>query len=159
MEEEMTDISVFTDEDLSGIGIGPEHGVAMSRINSLITEVNDRNVKVTVAGLNLKTDESEVSGSLDGDSTKKFYATGILVWVTAADTATGNATINVGTTTGGAQIASAAVVSLTTVGSYLYIPTLKHTLVAGNATIYVNVESVDSGTGITISAKIIGKQF
>jgi hypothetical protein len=40
MEEEMSDIAEFTDDELSGIGIGPEHGVAKARLNSLIDKVN-----------------------------------------------------------------------------------------------------------------------
>jgi hypothetical protein len=156
----MTKINIFTDDELSGIGIGPEHGVAMARINELITEVDDRDIKATCTGLNLKTDESEVSAALDGVSTKKFYPTGVLVYVTAADTATGDATINVGITTGGAEIAAAAIVALTAVGEYLFIPAiLACKTIAGNATVYVNVESIDSGTGITVSAIVMGRQF
>lgn len=157
----MTDISIFTDDELSGIGIGPEHGIAMSRINSLITEVNDRNTKAVCVGLDFATDEDEVSDSLDGDSTKNFYATEILIEITDAANANGDATINIGTTTGGAEIVSAGVVALTTVGTHIYIPTISHVLVAGNATIYANVESADTGTTVTLTGTvtIIGKQF
>lgn len=36
----MANIDLFTDDEVSGIGIGPEHGVAKQRINDLITKVN-----------------------------------------------------------------------------------------------------------------------
>jgi len=36
----MASISQFTDDDISGIGIGPEHGVAKERLNALIAKVN-----------------------------------------------------------------------------------------------------------------------
>jgi hypothetical protein len=45
----MADISIFTDDELSGIGIGPEHGVAMTRINELIAKVNGMDTPAEIA--------------------------------------------------------------------------------------------------------------
>jgi hypothetical protein len=67
----MTDISVFTDDELSGIGIGPEHGVAMSRINELITKVNGMDTPAEIAYTPTTsadwpgTDPTTVQGALD----------------------------------------------------------------------------------------------
>jgi hypothetical protein len=164
-------ISVFTDDELSGIGIGPEHGVAMARINELITDFNalltayntmvtNESVMALCADLALQTDESEVSKALNGSADKKFYFTGALVYITSADTATGNATVNIGTTTGGAELAAASTIPLTAVGEYAFIsPALAYKTIAANSTVYVNVESADSGTTLVANIIVMGKQF
>jgi hypothetical protein len=164
-------ISVFTDDELSGIGIGPEHGVAMTRINELIADFNtlsaaynamvtDESVMALCTALDLKVDESEVSKALNGSATKKFYFTGALVYITSADTASGNATINIGTTTGGAELAAARTIPLTAVGEYAYIsPALAYKVIDANATVYVNVESADGGTALVANIIVMGKQF
>jgi len=42
----MTDIAQLTSDELSGIGIGPEHGAAMARINAVIARLADGTLKL-----------------------------------------------------------------------------------------------------------------
>ncbi len=44
----MVDIQKFTDDEVSGIGIGPEHGVAKDRLNDLIDKVNGMDTPVEI---------------------------------------------------------------------------------------------------------------
>jgi hypothetical protein len=67
----MADISVFTDDELSGTGIGPEHGVAKARLNELIAKVNGMDTPVEIAYTPTTsadwpgTDPTTVQGALD----------------------------------------------------------------------------------------------
>lgn len=171
----MTDISEFTDDELSGIGIGPEHGIAKSRLNSLIAKTNvadalaiatdarDNHVMASCVGLAAQTDEDEVSAALDGVATKSFHPSEVVVKVTATTgTVAADGTINVGTSTGGSDILSAqALTGLDTVGDTRRIPLAEaQVAILGNATLYANVESEDTTvTTLVLSVFVIGRQF
>jgi len=196
----MADIANFTSEELSGIGIGPEHGVAMERLNALIDKVNGMDtpsefpytpttgadwvdpdpttvqgglddlaarvaegVEAACIGLDGKTDEDEVSAALNGAAAKQFVPTHVVIVTThVGGSVAADGTINVGTTTDGAEILSAqALTGLTTVGTARLIPVPEATWdILGNATLYANVESEDStATTLTFDVHVLGRQF
>jgi hypothetical protein len=205
----MTDIALFTDEDLSGTGIGPEHGPAKTRLNALITKVNgmdtpselpytpttgsdwvdpdpasvqeglddlaarvkvnddfvaaNNDVVSACVGLDGVTDEDEVSAALNGSASKWFVPTHVVVVVAAVGgTVAADGTINVGSTSDGAEILSAqALTGLSTVGASRVVPVPEGTFsLAGNATLYANVESEDTtATTLTLDVHILGRQF
>jgi hypothetical protein len=72
MEDKMADIQKFTDDEVSGIGIGPEHGVAKERLNALIDKVNGMDTPAeipytpTVGADWPDPDPTTVQGALDG---------------------------------------------------------------------------------------------
>jgi hypothetical protein len=207
----MASINTFTEDEVSGIGIGPEHGVTMARLNELITKVNgmdtpteipytpaqttdwpgtdpddvqgaldtlaarvtvntaaiaaivDDHVRAACVGLEAKTDEIEVSAALSGSAAKVFTPAEVVIVVTAkTGTVAGNGTINVGTSTGGAQILSAqALTGLDAVGKARRIPLSEaQTAIVGNATMYANVEVNDTtATSLVLSVFVLGRQF
>ena len=124
----------------------------------------DDNVTATAVDIDIITDESEVTAVLDGSATKYFVPLGVFLCVkTKTGTIAGDGTLNIGTSTGGTQIKSAqALTSLDTIGDGLYIDLAPAAgaCIAGNATIYFNVEKADTtGTALTLNAKIWGKQI
>jgi hypothetical protein len=194
----MASISKFTDDELSGIGIGPEHGPTKTRLNSLIDKVNgmdtpsefpftpttatdwpdtpptnvqnaldqlaayDKSVVAEAAALDIKTDESEVTGDLNGKTGLAFIPQEVvLICTEATGTVAADGTINVGTTTDGAEILSGqALTGLDTAGAIRRIPLAEATYeIAADATLYVNVESAEStATTLVIKAQIAGRQ-
>lgn len=192
-------INQLTDDELSGIGLGPEHGPAKDRINSVISKVNamdtpsefeftpsdvtdwgataptnlqealdilaSRNdgVVARCPDLPVQTDESEVTGTLNGDSSKSFTPEAIIVKVISASGTVGaNGTLNVGTSTGGADILSAqALTGLDVAGETRRFPLAAATYgIAGNATLYANVEAADTtATTLVVDVYVVGKQF
>jgi hypothetical protein len=171
-------IQKLTDDEVSGIGIGPEHGVAKSRLNSLIDAVNanvvatdsledvvneNGDVSATCTPLPVQTDESEVSDALNGVSTKSFSPREVILKVVSASgSVAADGTVNVGTSADGDDILSAqALTGLDSAGKTRRVPLSEATYnIAANATLYANVESADStATTLVLSAIIVGKQF
>jgi hypothetical protein len=127
-----------------------------------IASLVDDHVRAECTGLAAQTDEAEVSAALDGDGVKKFVPTDIIIKVTdASGSVAADATINVGTTTDGAELLSAqALTGLTAVGKVRRIPIAEATSdILSDATLYANVESADStATTLELSVFVLGRQ-
>lgn len=113
------------------------------------------------ASLDIKVDESEVSAALNGDVSKQFVPTHIVIKVASATAPNADGTINVGTSTDGSDILSAqALTGLDAAGKVRIVPLAEATYnIAGNATLYVNVEAADSGTALVVDVYVVGRQF
>lgn len=208
----MSNIALITDDEGAGIGIGPEHGPIQTRLNALITKVNqmdtptefpytptvtadwpgtdpvnvqegldmladrltdaetdvsaivDDHIQAVCTPLPAQTDEAEVTAALNGDVANKFIPEAIVITVeSTTGTVAGDGTVNVGTTTGGNEIASAqALTGLDAAGKSRRIPlsAATYAAIAGNATIYANVEANDStATTLVLSVRVFGKQI
>lgn len=222
----MSNIALITDDEGAGIGIGPEHGPIQTRLNALITKVNqmdtptefpytptatadwpstdpvnvqegldmlaerltdaeadvgslqtdvgslqtdvgaivDDHIQAVCTPLPAQTDEAEVTATLNGDVANKFIPESIVITVESTTGAVaGDGTVNVGTTTGGNEIASAqALTGLDAAGKSRRIPlsAATYAAIAGNATIYANVEANDStATTLVLSVRVFGKQI
>lgn len=162
----MADIQNFTDDEVSGIGIGPEHGIAKARLNSVIDRVNelyDNHVQATMAELQGHTDENEVSGALNGKAANAFMAREIVVVCTGASgSIAGDGTLNIGTTSGGNDIlAAGALTGLDAAGKARRLTLTADTYnILGNATLYANIESEDStATSLLLTVHVLGEQF
>jgi hypothetical protein len=111
-------------------------------------------VMVKFNDLDMKADESEKTAALPGTATSYFIPMGAFIHcVTGSGTPDGDGTINIGTATGGTQIASAMVATGVTA-----VHAVKHNSLtaavtaapAGNATLYCNVESPDGDAGTCV---------
>jgi hypothetical protein len=131
--------------------------------NVSIGAIVDDHVFAKVTALNMKVDESEQSAALSGAAGKRFLATHILVKsIVNVGATNADGTINIGTAADGAQIAAA--VALTGVGAVdtaRMIPIAAHAVpVAGNATLYVNVEAAETGVGtLQLEVTVVGRQI
>jgi len=118
-------------------------------------------VQAFCTGLAIETDENEVSDALDGDSAESFVATDVILVVTEVDgSVAADGTVNIGTSSDGSELLSAqALTGLDTVGDARWIPLSEATFViAGDATIYANVEAADStATSLTLDVYLIGR--
>jgi len=130
---------------------------------SALAAVADDHVFMSVTGLDMKTDEHEHSGALNGLVGKRFLATHIFVKSSLnVGALNANGTINIGTAADGAQIAAGvALTGVTAVDTGRMIPIAAHAVpVAGNATLYVNVESAETGAGtLEIDVFVVGRQI
>jgi hypothetical protein len=128
-----------------------------------INRVNDATMTAEIASLDLIVDETEASVQLTGDVGKRFAPTHLIVKVlTVTGVPATPATINVGTTSNGAEIASAvALTGLLAVGDTRQIPLSAATLnIAGNAMIYFNVETNEGvATVMTAALRLVGNMF
>jgi hypothetical protein len=128
-----------------------------------VDAIVDDHVHAKVTALDMKVDESEKSAALSGASGKRFLATHILVKsIVNVGATNADGTINIGTAADGAQIAAA--VALTGVGAVdtaRMIPIAAHAVpVAGNATLYVNVEAAETGVGtLQLEVTVVGRQI
>jgi hypothetical protein len=117
---------------------------------------------VKISDLDMKTDESEKTAALPGTAGSTFAPIGyILKCVTGSGSPDGDGTVNIGITTGGAEIVSAGVCTgITDVGKTRFAPLAANvTEIAGNATIYANVESPDGDAGTCVyDVYLIGYQ-
>lgn len=130
---------------------------------SAATAIDD-NVTATAVDIDMTTDESEVTAVLDGSASKYFVPIGAFICVKAVGgSIAADGTLNIGTSTGGTQIKSAqALTALDTIGDGVYIDLAPSAgaCVAGNATLYFNVEKADTtATTLTLNVKIWGKQI
>jgi hypothetical protein len=127
-----------------------------------IASLVDDHVRAVCTGLAAQTDEAEVSAALDGDGVKKFVPTDIIIKVTDVEgSVNADATINVGTTTDGAELLSAqALTGLTAVGKVRRIPLSEATSdILSDATLYANVESNETtATTLELSVFVLGRQ-
>lgn len=132
-------------------------------IPAAVAAIVDDHVFMTVTGLDMKTDEHEHSAALNGAAGKRFLATHVLVKSTVNVGATNaDGTINIGTAADGAQIAAAiALTGIGAVDTARMIPLSAHAVpVAGNATLYVNVETAETGAGtLEIDVTVVGRQI
>lgn len=123
----------------------------------------DDHVFMSVTGLDMKTDEHEHSGALNGSAAKLFLATHLLFKSTVnVGGLNADGTINVGTSADGAQLVSGqALTGIGAVGTARMVPLAAHGIVvAGNATLYVNVESPETGAGtLEIDVFVVGRQI
>lgn len=130
---------------------------------SAIAAIVDDHIRAEIPGNDVTTDESEVSAALSGNVGDQFSPTFVVLTVThVGGVIAADGTINVGTTTDGAEILSGHVLTgLTTVGTQRHIPVKGNTFdILGNATIYCNIESEDStATTLTIDCHVLGRQF
>lgn len=128
-----------------------------------IAAIVDDHVYMQVTGLDMKTDEIEISGALNGAAGKRFLATHILVKSSLnVGAVNSDGTINIGTAADGAQIAAGVVLTgVAAVDTARMIPIAAHAVpVAGNATLYVNVESAETGAGtLEIDVTVVGRQI
>lgn len=134
-----------------------------SAIPVAVAAIVDDHVFAKVTGLDLKTDEQELSATLSGAAGKRFLATHVLVKSsTNVGAVNSDGTINIGTAADGAQIAAAlALTGVAAVDTARMIPLAAHSIVvAGNATLYVNVESAETGAGtLAIDVTVVGRQI
>lgn len=144
---------------VAGVSAGFMTAVQATNLAAIV----DDHVNCVCAGINPKTDESEVSAALTGLVTKRFMPTHVAIEVTAqAGAMNADCTINIGTSAGGTQISSAlACTGLTTLGAVRLYPLAVATqTILGNATLYANVEAPETGAGTaTYKVTIIGRQF
>lgn len=142
---------------------GVSDGFMTAAMATTLAAVTDDHIRAAVTGLDMKTDEHEHSAALNGDAGKKFYATHLLVKSSLnVGALNADGTINVGTAADGSQIASGvALTGVTSAGTGRMIPLPAHSvLVNGNATLYVNVESAETGAGtLEIDVVVCGRQF
>jgi hypothetical protein len=128
-----------------------------------IGAIVDDHVYMKVTGLDMKTDEHEHSAALSGAAGKRFLATHILVKSSLnVGAVNSDGTINIGTAADGAQIAAGvALTGVAAVDTARMIPIAAHAVpVAGNATLYVNVESAETGAGtLEIDVTVVGRQI
>lgn len=112
-----------------------------------LIRVNDHTMALKIPGVNIITDESEVSAQLTGDVGKKFSPTHLVITVaTVTGVPATPGAINVGTTAGGTEISSGTVLTgLVAVGDTRMIPLAAGTFnIAGNALLYANVETAEA---------------
>lgn len=111
-------------------------------------------ILVKFASVDMKADESEITAALPGTAASKFVALGMFARCkTASGTPDGDGTINIGTSTGGTQIASAAACTgIVALGASKHnaFSTAVAAAVAGNATLYCNVEAPDGDAGTCV---------
>jgi len=111
-------------------------------------------VMVKFNDLDMKADESEKTAALPGTATSYFIPMGLFLHcVTGSGTPDGDGTINIGTSTGGTQIASAAACTGITAAHAVKHNSLTAAVTAapaGNATLYCNVESPDGDAGTCV---------
>lgn len=128
-----------------------------------IGAIVDDHVYMQVTGLDMKTDEHEHSAALNGAAGKRFLATHVLIKSSVnVGAVNADGTINIGTAADGAQIASGLVLTgIGAVDTARMIPLAAHAVpVAGNATLYVNVETAETGAGtLEIDVTVVGRQI
>jgi len=127
-----------------------------------LNRVNDATMAAEVSGLDLITDEAELSVQLTGDVSKQFAPTHLFVKVLTLTGAPATpAAINVGTSADGAQIAAVALTGLIAVGEVFQIPlTSAIHNIPGNAMIYFNVETAEAvATVMTVAVRLVGNMF
>jgi hypothetical protein len=142
---------------------GVSSGFLTATQATTIARVNDSTMTAEVSGLNVITDEAELSVQLTGDVGKRFAPTHVIAKVlTVTGVPATPATINIGTAADGAQIAAAiALTGLVAVGDTRQIPLPAATLnIAGNALIYFNVEAAEGvATVMTVALRLVGNMF
>lgn len=141
---------------------GTDHANVVTNTSDIAAIVDDH-IRSVCIGLDATTDEDEVSDALSGNVGDQFSPTFVVVLVTHVGGAiAADATLNIGTSSDGAEILSAqALTGLTTVGTQRHIPVPEGTFdILGNATLYANIESEDStATTLTLDVYILGRQF
>lgn len=131
--------------------------------NTAGTDVyNDFHIVSVCSALDMKVDESEKSDALSGSAAKHFVPTHVVLTVAGTSGAlNSDGTINIGTTSDGAQIFSGiATTGLTAVGVCRFYPVTAQTYtILGNAVLYANVETPETGAGtLTLDIRIVGVQ-
>ncbi len=121
-------------------------------------------ISAKCVGLNVKTDEQDKAGVLNGSAAKKFTPTHAIVTVTAtAGALNANGTFNVGTAADANNILAAQTLTgLTTLGATRQypVPTAAALTILGNATLHSNIEFAETGAGsLEISVEIVGPQL
>jgi len=142
---------------------GVSSGFMTAAQATTLAGIYDDHVYCRAIALNMKTDEHEHTAVLSGDAGKKFVATHLVIKVVtnAGGVPVGDGTINIGTAADGAQIVAAvATTGLTSLGATRMVPLAAHAVsTAGNATLYVNVESADTSVGtVEVDVYVIGRQ-
>lgn len=144
------------------LGDGSDHADVAAATAAIAVLVDDH-VRAKCAGLDIKTDESEKSGALDGSGLKHFIPTHIVLQVSATSGAlNADGTVNVGTSADGSDIASALpLTGLTVLGATRQVPLSAATAtILGNATLYANVEAAETGAGtLELDVYVLGHQF
>lgn len=116
---------------------------------------------IIIQGIDLKDTGTEWSANLPGDGSQKFLPLRATAICRTADALAGDATIDLGTTTGGTEwLGAAALSGLNAVDEAIVkvidVTTAAIATVDDNAALYVNVAGADSGTAGTIDLKIEG---
>jgi hypothetical protein len=133
--------------DLYVIAIGAAAECEVHEPMASVTPV-DRLIVARMVALNMKTDEQNKSGVLNGVAAKHFSPTHVIARVTALTGAPHlDGTFNVGTAADGADILAAQTT------------TVLH--IHGNATIHANVEAADTDAACTLEleVEIVGPQL
>jgi len=152
---------VYTDR-IAVAGVNP--GLMSAAMATTLAAVTDNNVYAKASGLDIITDEHEHTAVLTGDVAKHFAPTHVAIQVaTVTGVPATPGAINVGTTTGGTDISSGIVLTgLVVVGDTMIVPIIAPLMlhIAGNATLYVNVETAEAvATVMTCDVWVIGRQF
>ncbi len=166
----MTDIALLTDEEVSGIGIGPEHGPAMTRLNAIITALNARVTAGALVDLKLVqvviTAVGGVGGStagtisvqvndLAGQPIERAVNLRLLIADTeGAGSIDAASTCQFGSATTGTLIAGSggAVAAITTDATGLYEGALAN---AADETNYFSAESADGGAAALVNGCVV----
>jgi hypothetical protein len=142
---------------------GVSSGFMTAAQATTLAAIADDHVFMSVTGLDMKTDEHEHSGALNGLVGKRFLATHVMIKSSVnVGAVNADGTINIGTAADGAQIAAAiALTGIGAVDTARVFPLPAHAVpVAGNATLYVNVETAETGVGtLEIDVFVIGRQI
>jgi hypothetical protein len=142
---------------------GVYDGLMTATQATTLAGIADDHVHMVAANVDMKTDESEISAALNGDPTKMFLATHIFIKsVVNVGALNADGTLNVGISADGAQLLAAqALTGIGAVDTCRMIPLAEHGVtVAGNATLYVNVEAADTGAGtLNIDVVVLGRQL
>lgn len=126
-----------------------------------LAAISDDHVYAKASAVDIMTDESEKIAVLTGDGAKHFVPTHLIIQVaTVTGTPATPGVINVGTTSDGTQIASGvALTGLILVGDTRVVPLTAQTQhLAGNATLYVNVETAE-GTATVMTCDVWVKGY
>jgi hypothetical protein len=155
-------LSELINELIAAQNLSTAHEDGDGTDHAAVAAIIDDHVRAVCSAVDIQTDESEQTGVLSGDGAYAFVPEAIILVVTVASgSIAADGTLNVGTTTGGTELASAqALTGLDDVGDTRRIPLAElQTAILADDTIYANVESVDStATTLELDVYLVGRQ-
>jgi len=150
---------ILTASQMSAI----QNGTLFDLDSDGVADMAEGIASVIVQGIDLKDAVTEWTVNLPGDGSQKFLPLRATAICRSATALVGDATLNLGTSTGGTQwLNAAALTGLGAVGvgeaivKEIDVTTTAIATVDDNATLYVGVAGADSGTAGTCDLKIEG---
>lgn len=143
---------------------GGASGLMTGSDKAILDAIADDHIRSYHADVTLQVDESEVSAALPGLVSEAFIPEEIVVVFKSASGAVAeDATLNIGTTSDGAEIlAAAAMTGITAAGDARRIPLTAAATwsILANDTLYANVESEDTtATTLVVDVYVLGRKF